>query len=179
MVGDHHTTSTIDGPSFRNVSARNGAVELSHDDGRTTHFGAEDAPAQTPLVPEVAPPFAPMVGTVEDETLVVGPSRPGPELFGLATRVYTVDHDYTIVARVALVIRRSTRNRSRFTFTVADNGVSSAALRVAFSRGYGYALALHPEAFTGLPLIIDGTIEQGEPPASVAQVHVRAASLRQ
>ncbi len=175
ILGRAHVASTIDGPYFRNVSRLAGAVESSDDDGRTTYFGAfRSAPANTPLAPEHADPLAPIVGTIEDEKLVLGDSQPGPTMFGLPTRVYTVDYTYVIASRVAYVIRNRTPARAHFTFTVADIGVSAAALRVAFSRGYGYALCQRADAFTGLPLLIDGTIES---PGSVAKVRVEAVTF--
>jgi hypothetical protein len=64
----------------------------------------------------------------------------------------------------------------RFTFTVADIGVSASALRVAFSRGWGYPLCQRADAFTGLPLLIEGTIAS---PFSIAKVRVEAVSLKQ
>ena len=176
VVGHSRTTSTIDGPKFRNVLERSGAIELSEDDGRTTYFGAlHTTPKNTPLIPEVAGPWEPIVGSIDSDKLVIGESTPGPTMFGVPTRVYTVDYTYAIASRVVYVFRNRTVSRARFTFTVADIGVSSAALRVAFSRGYGYALCLRGEAFTGLPLVIDGTIESS---IGVAHVHVEAASLK-
>jgi hypothetical protein len=175
IIGNAHVTSTIDGPTFRNVSRRGGAVELSDDDGRTTYFDAfHSTPVNTPLVPEHGDGFAPIVGSIEDEKLVVGDSKPGPTLFGMPTRVYTVDYTYAIVSRVFYVFRNKTPSHARFTFTVADIGESASALRVAFSRGYGYALCQRAEAFTGLPLLIEGTIES---PLSIAKVRVEAVAV--
>jgi hypothetical protein len=175
VIGHSHVTSTIDGPAFRNVSRLGNAIELSEDDGLTTHSGSLHTTPQTPLVAEVADAWAPIVGSLKDERLVVGDSVPGPSLFGVPTRIYTVDYSYAIAASVVYVFRSKTVNHARFTFTVADLGVSSAALRVAFSRGYGYALSRHAEAFTGLPLVIDGTIDS---PYNTVHVHVEAASLQ-
>ncbi len=175
--GDHRVTSEIDGPHFRNADAR-GQVEVSSDDGLTTSFGREGTTPQAPLLPEIPTPKDPIAATLDDETLVVGDARPGPTMFGLPTRVYTVDYRYTIVARIAYVITTRTRNHERYDVTVADVDVSSAALRVAFSRGHGHAIARHPEAFTGLPLAIDGTLETGDPATIVTHVTVRAESLR-
>jgi hypothetical protein len=177
VIGNAHVTSTIDGPNFRNVSRRAGAVELSDDDGRTTYFGAfHSTPVNTPLVPEHGDNFAPIVGTIEDEKLVVGDSQPGPTMFGMPTRVYSVDYTYAIASRVLYAFRNKAPSHARFTFTVADVGVSASALRVAFSRGYGYALCQRADAFTGLPLLIEGTIES---PSSVAKVRVEAVSFKQ
>lgn len=176
IVGGAHVTSTIDGPNFRNVSRLAGDVELSDDDGRTTYFGAfHSTPVNTPLAPEHGDVFAPIVGTIEDERLVVGDSRPGPEMFGLPTRVYTVDYTYAIAVRVAYVFRNKVPNHAHFTFTVADIGVSASALRVAFSRGYGYALCQRADAFTGLPLLIEGTIESA---SGIARIRVEAVSFK-
>jgi hypothetical protein len=175
VLGHPHVTSTIDGPKFRNVSRLANAVELSEDDGKTTYFGALHSTPQTPLARPADDLTAPIVGRIEDEKLVIGESTPGPTLFGIPTRVYTVDYTYTIAARVVYVFNSKSISHARFTFTVADIDVSSAALRVAFSRGYGYALSQRAEAFTGLPLIIEGTIES---PGSVAHVHIEAASLQ-
>ena len=175
VLGHSRTISTIAGPAFINVSQRSGAIERSEDDGLTTSFGALHAEPHTPLVREAAAPWAPIVGSVTDETLVIGESTPGPTLFGVATRIYLVDHDYAIASRVAYVFRNKVFSHARYTFTVADIGVSSAALRVALSRGYGHALCSHPEAFSGLPLAIEGVIES---PSSVTHVHVQAQSLQ-
>jgi hypothetical protein len=176
-IGNAHVTSTIDGPNFRNVSRLANAVELSDDDGRTTYFGAfHTTPVNTPLVPEHGDIFAPIVGTIEDEKLVVGDSQPGPTMFGMPTRVYAVDYTYAIASRVVYVFRDKSVSHARFTFTVADIGVSASALRVAFSRGYGYALCQRADAFTGLPLLIEGTIES---PFNIAKVRVEAVSFKQ
>jgi hypothetical protein len=175
VTGSSRVTSTIDGSTFRNVSRLGNAVELSEDDGRTTYFGSLHTTPHTPLLPEVGGVTDPIVGSVRDESLVVGPSVPGPAMFGLPTRTYTVDYSYAIVARVLMVITNETRHHAHFTFTVADVDVSSAALRVAFSRGYGYALCLHPEAFTGLPLAIDGTIASSN---QSVHVHVEAEAIQ-
>jgi hypothetical protein len=74
------------------------------------------------------------------------------------------------------VFRNSWPSHARFTFTVADIGVSAFALRVAWSRGYGYSLCQRADAFTGLPLLIEGTIES---PSSIAKVRVEAVSFKQ
>ena len=172
-IGSARVTTVIDGPTFRNVSRH--AIERSGDDGRTTRFG--DLPAtQTPLARDADDWTAPIVGSIDDERLDIGASAPGPTMFGLPTRVYTVDYRYTIVARIAYLVRRRTPIHARMTFTVCDLDVSSAALRVAFSRGHGYAVAHRPDAFDGLPLIIDGTIES---PTATTHLRVEAASLVQ
>jgi hypothetical protein len=161
--GHHQTMSTIDGPNFRNVASLSNAVELSDDDGRTTYFGAFHTTPQTPLGPDVAKPgdppsnLGPISGGIQDEQLKVGPPSPGPTLFGLATHVYTVDYRYTVAIRIAGVPIRHTVNEEHYTITAADTDVSSAALRVAFSRGYGHAISKHAEAFVGLPLHIEST----------------------
>ena len=175
IVGSARVTTTIDGPTFRNVSRLGQAIERSDDDGRTTRFGDLESTPQTPLAWDADDPIAPIAGSIDDEHLDVGESTAGPTLFGLPTRVYTVDYRYTIVARIAYLVRRRTPIHARMTFTVCDFDVSNAALRVAFSRGHGYALAHHPEAFSGLPLVIDGTIESS---FATTHVHVEAASLR-
>lgn len=175
VLGNSKVTSTIDGPSFRNESRLGRSIELSEDDGRTTYFGRLHTTPQTPLIAQAGDVFAPIVGTLEDEKIVIGDSVAGPPMFGLPTRVYTVDYRYAIAARVAYVFRSRSPSHARLTFTVADIGISAAALRVAFSRGYGYAIAQHAEAFTGLPLIIDGTIEA---PSSTVHVHVEAEALQ-
>jgi hypothetical protein len=176
VSGNAHLTATIDGASFRNVLRRDGAVELSDDDGRTTYFGAlRSTPANTPLTPEHGAFFSPIVGAIEDGKLVVGDSQPGPAMFGMPTRVYTVEYAYVIASRVAYLFRNKVSCVARFTFTVADIDVSAAALRVAFSRGYGYALSQRAEAFTGLPLLVEGTVES---PSGMAKVRIEAVSFK-
>jgi hypothetical protein len=176
IIGNAQVTSTIDGPNFRNVSRLAGAIELSDDDGRTTYFGAfHSTPVNTPLIPEHGGIFAPIVGTIEDEKLVVGDSQPGPTLFGMPTRVYAVDYTYAIASRVLYVFRNKAPSHARLTFTVADIDVSASALRVAFSRGEGYALCQRADAFTGLPLLIEGTIES---PSSITKIRVAAVSFK-
>ena len=177
VIGNSRVTSTIDGQNFRNVSSRAGVVELSDDDGRTTYFEAfNTTPVNTPLIRPPDNIFAPIVGRIEDESLVIGDSQPGPVMFGLPTRAYSVDYTYAIASRVVYVFRNKMRSHASFTITVADIGVSASALRVAFSRGYGHALCQRAEAFTGLPLLIEGTIET---PFDFARVRVEAVSFRQ
>jgi hypothetical protein len=178
-TGHSQVTSTIDGPRFRNVSARANAVELSDDDGRTTYFGAFRTTPQTPLGPESNSPDAesnlgPISGAIEDEQLQVGPPAPGPTLFGMPTHVYAVDYRYKIAVRIAGITISHTTNEEYYVITAADIDASSAALRVAFSRGYGHAVSRHAEAFVGLPLRIDGTIRSA---AQTSTVHIEAKSL--
>ena len=175
ILGHAHVTSTIDGPNFRNVSRLAGAVEMSDDDGRTTYFGdLHSTPVNTPLAREHGDPSAPIAAMIKHENLSVGNSQTGPTMFGLPTRVYTVDYTYTIASRVVYVFRQERQNHAQFTFTVADIGASASALRVAFSRGHGYALCQRADAFTGLPLLIEGTIES---PLSIAKIRVEASSF--
>lgn len=176
VVGASHVTSPIDGPNFRNVTRRTDAAELSDDDGCTTYFGASHStPVNTPLEPEHGHPFAAIVGTIEDETLVVDESQAGPDLFGLPTRVYTVDYTYAIAARVVYAFRHKELQHALFTYTVAYVGVSAAAIRVALSRGFGHALSQRGEAFTGSPLLIEGTIESA---LGMTKVRVEAVSFQ-
>jgi hypothetical protein len=178
--GHSQTTATIDGPRFRNVAQLGNAVELSDDDGRTTYFGAFHTTPQMPLGPDGAATgdqgnLGPISGGYEDEQLTVGWATDGPTLFGLQTRVYTVDYRYTVVARLAGVPFSHHANEEHYAITTADVDVSSAALRVALSRGYGHALSKHPEAFVGLPLRIDGTL--GSRPDMKTTIHVEATSF--
>lgn len=175
ISGGTRLTTTIDGRAFRSVSGGGRYVEGSDDDGQTTRFGALDAPTvNTPLQPEHGHVLSPMVATIEDEQFSLGDSRPGPLMFGLATRTYTVNHDYAIQSRVAYLVGRRVVHRTRFTITVADIAVSPAAVRVALSRGYARALSQHDEAFSGLPLLVEGTIEL---PDGAVSIKVEATSL--
>jgi hypothetical protein len=178
-AGHTQVTATIDGPRFRNVSSLGNAVELSDDDGRTTYFGAFHSTPQTPLGPDGdgldgKSNLGPISGAIEDEQLTVEPPSPGPTLLGLPTRVYTVDYRYRIAVRIAGITTSHTTNEEHYTITAADIDVSSAALRVAFSRGYGHAVSRHAEAFVGLPLRIDGTLKSG---SQTATVHIEAQKL--
>jgi len=85
-----------------------------------------------------------------------------------------VDYRYQIAVRIAGITISHTTNEEHYAITAADVDVSSAALRVAFSRGYGHAVSRHAEAFVGLPLRIDGTIRSG---GQTATVHIEAKSL--
>jgi len=149
----------IDGPDFR-IKGR-GALESSSDDGFTTWFGDDRTTTQAPLSAPgvVATATAPIVGRLQDETLVVGPSSPGPERFGLPTRVYTIDYQYSIGGRALLIPLRPYKSHARYTMTVVDIDTSAAGVRVMLSRGYNYALSQHGEAFTGLPVHMEGTID--------------------
>ena len=177
-TGHSQVTATIHGSTFRNVSARANAVELSDDDGRTTYFGAFRTTPQTPLAPEDSPDassnLGPISGAIEDEQIQVGPLTPGPTLFGMTTHVYTVDYRYRIAVRIAGIPIRHMPNEEHYTITAADVDVSGAALRVAFSRGYGHAVSRHAEAFVGLPLRLDGTLTSG---GRTSTVHIEATRL--
>ncbi len=177
--GTGRVTTVIDGTSFRSTSGH-GQLESSVDDGTTTFFGTDRSVTQSPLVEPPPDLTAPITARFDDERLVVGASTEGPMLFGVPTRVYTVDHSYTIVARIAYVVTRRTVHRTHYTLTVADLGVSNAAVRVFLSRGYGHALSQHPQAFTGVPLQIDGTIESDEAQGLHRVIHllVKADALR-
>lgn len=155
--GSNRFRCVIDGATFT-ITSRN-ATESSTDDGVTTRFGSDPHKANAPLAaPHPGPRDGPIRGTLPDDRLVVGPSMPGPTLFGRSTRTYTIDHDFTIGGTVLLVPIARRTSHARYTMTVIDDGTSSAAVRVALSRGYPYVLSLHPEAFTGLPVRIDGRI---------------------
>jgi hypothetical protein len=176
--GSSQTTSTIDGPRFRNIQSRSQAVELSDDDGRTTYFGAFRTTPHTPLgddaVADGPGNLGPISGAIEDEQIEVGPPSQGPMMFGMPTHVYTVDYRYRIAVRIARVTTSRSANEEHYEITAADTDKSSAALRVALSRGYGHAVAKHAEAFVGLPLRIEGTLKSG--PQTVT-MRVEATSL--
>ena len=168
----------IDGPAFR-ITSQRGAVEVSSDDGATTFFGQDRTTPQHPLVP-TRDATAPIQAAVDDEHVVVGESHAGPDRFGLPTRIYPVDHDYAIDSRVGYVFTNSTRYHAHYTMTVVDAKASSAAVRVALSRGYPHALSQRADAFTGLPVEIDGTIESGSGASrNLTTFHLQARSLEQ
>jgi len=157
--GDVRATIEIDGPNFR---IRKGVgLESSADDGVTTWFGNDRTQTQSPLLQAEASKNenAPIVAWLQDEKLVVGPSSPGPERFGLPTRTYTIDYDYAVGGRVLIIPLSPSRSHVRYTMTVVDIDTSPAAVRVLLSRGYNNALSQHAEAFTGLPVHMEGTID--------------------
>ena len=172
--GSNPFRCAIDGTTFT-ITSR-GATESSTDDGATTRFGSDPGKINTPLVAPDAGLFdGPIRGSVHDDRLVVGPSTPGPTMFGRPTRTYTIDHDFAIGGWVLFIPLRRQHSHAHYTMTVIDDDTSSAALRVALSRGYPYVLSLHPEALSGLPVRIDGRIESDGD--AVVTFHVEAQSL--
>ena len=172
--GDVRTRVAIDGPNFQ--IRQRGHLESSSDDGATTWFDDDRTTTQSPLIAPgaIAAATAPIVGRVEDEQLVVGLSRDGPAYFGLPTRVYTVDYHYSIAGRVLVFPFRAQATHAQYTMTVVDLGESNAAVRVFLSRGYHYPLSQHAEAFTGIPVRIDATIDSE---GSHVVFHAEASSL--
>ena len=63
----------------------------------------------------------------------MSPTLPGPPLFGQATRVYEVEHRYSTVARIAFVVSRRFRQHAYYLLTVAEPGLSPAAMRVSMA----------------------------------------------
>ena len=169
----------IDGARFHIVGAHE--VETSYDNGATTHFRDPSAPAQTPLAPAAPTAFDPIAATIEDEHITIGPSVAGAPWNGHATRHYSVDIEYTTVARLALVITRRFRMHDHYEITAADLDASPAALRVLLTRGFARSLALHPAAWTGFPVRIDarlgGQIGPDAPAAHVTQLAIEAKSI--
>ncbi|WP_422940729.1 hypothetical protein [Undibacterium sp. TJN19] len=142
----------IDGGSFRLVGKH--VIESSDDDGASTMFDSQPGVRNKPLLPEAPGLTDPIAGTVEDQHIVIGKPVAGPQWQGQATRVYTVDMDYTVVARIAWLFKRRSVHHDHYDVTVADLDASTAAVRVALTRGYGRNLGLHPEAFLGFPIKI-------------------------
>ena len=168
----------IDGSRFRIVRAH-GQIETSLDDGATTFFGRDRTVIQTPLATETDAISLPMKARLEDEKITISEPQIGPVLFGATTRVYTIDHEYTVVGRIALVFTRRWRGAAHYVLTVADLDVSPAAMRVVLSRGYGGDLAPHADAFRGLPLRLEGRLETNDGGAfhQVTTVHFEAVSV--
>ena len=150
----------IDGNSFRLIGKH--AIESSEDDGASTRFDSQPGVNNTPLSPETARLSDPIAGMVEDQHIIVGTPVAGPQWQGHATRIYTVDMQYTVVARVAWLFKRRFVHHDHYEMIVADLDASAAAVRVALTRGYGRNLGLHPEAFLGFPVKINGHLSVGD-----------------
>lgn len=170
-VGRGTLAIDIDGARFQ-IRRPQGAATVSLDDGASTFLDTEPAKRSTPLEVEVAGLLDPMAANIEDESIKMSPTLPGPPLFGQATRVYEVEHRYTTVARIAFVVSRRFRQHAHYLLTVAEPGLSPAAMRVLLASGHGRPLALRTDAFTGLPLKIEGRL------ASVADDGTETASAR-
>jgi hypothetical protein len=107
-----HTWIEIDGPRFR-IHGGRGQTETSLDDGASTFFGNDQAPRQNPFAPAPDGSLGPIRAWVEDERISINTTGDGPQLFGMATTIYLVDHSYVTVARMAGVFtRRFIRMRS-------------------------------------------------------------------
>lgn len=87
-----------------------GATTVSLDDGASTFQNSAPAKRSTPLAMEMADLFDPMAAKIEDESVKISPSPPGPPLFGQAARVYEVKHRCTTVPRIAFVCHAAFRS---------------------------------------------------------------------
>jgi hypothetical protein len=172
--GHANASLRIDGPRFQIASAHE--VETSLDDGATTRFRAPSAAAQTPLDPATPTALDPIAASIEDEKVTIGPSVAGAPWNGHPTRRYSVDIDYTTVARLALLITRRFPTHEHYELTVADLDASPAALRVMLTRGYARSLALHPAAWSGFPVRIDARL-RSEPAAAGATPQTTALTI--
>ncbi len=170
-VGQGTLVIDIDGARFQ-IRRPNGAATVSLDDGASTFLDTEPAKRSTPLAVEVAGLLDTMAAKIEDESIKMSPALPGPPLFGQVTRVYEVEHRYTTVARIAFVVSRRFRQHAHYQLTVAEPGLSPAAMRVLLASGHGRPLALRADAFMGLPLKIKGRL------ASVADDGTETVSAR-
>lgn len=165
--GQGTRTIEIDGSRFRIIGIGGGVGnETSLDDGATTFFGSDRTKTQTPLTASTsghigAAGSAGVDVSLENEKLTVGVPQPGQKIAGVVTQTYSVDCTYDTVMRGAGVTNRLPASE-HYELSVSDIGVSSAAVRVVLSRGFGMTLARHPEAFRGFPLRIDGHLVQGD-----------------
>ena len=170
--GRHTKTIRIDGSRFQLLSdigrgTQRRIDETSLDDGATTFFLGERSVTQTPLIPDVAGAgglgglFSPTKAWVEDDKMTISEPQPGPMLLGMPTQIYTVNHSYVTVGRIAFVYTRRFPTTASYVITTANlvtpDGLatSPAAVRVWLSRGAWRVLAHHPEAFRGFPLRIE------------------------
>jgi len=150
----------IEGNSFHLIHAR--VTESSEDDGATTLFDSQPGVINTPLFPDTPTWADPIVGIVKDHQIMISPPMPGISWQDHTTKVYTVDQQYTVVARVGWIFSRRFLHHDQYEITIADIDVSPAAIRVALTRGYGRNLGLRPEAFLGFPVKIVGHLSNRE-----------------
>ncbi|MBC3920825.1 hypothetical protein H8L32_25390 [Undibacterium sp. CY18W] len=163
--GEGRFLTEIDGMHFRLLNLARGQVsEVSEDDGAHTRFDPvpagphADTNTNTPLLPERGGLFDPLVGSMEDEHIKISPPVPAANWNGYASQRYQVELRYTMVMRAALVFTRRFVHTEQYEITVADIPASASVMRLALTRGYGRTLGLHPHAFLGFPVKIEGQL---------------------
>ncbi|MFZ6723717.1 hypothetical protein [Undibacterium sp. Ji49W] len=169
--GEGRFVTEIDGMHFRLLNLSKGQVsEVSDDDGAHTRFDPVPAGSHAdtktntntstnaPLLPERGGLFDPLVGSIEDEHITISPPVPAADWNGYASRRYQVELRYTMVMRAALIFTRRFVHTEQYEITVAAIPASASVVRLALTRGYGRTLGLHPDAFLGFPVKIEGQL---------------------